>query len=1094
MIAQLPMLHATIRISVLGSLSILKEGQVVHLRRKDRALLAYLAITNRAHQRASLVELLCREADHPAAALRLLLSRIKAALGADILSTTGKDIALHTAICQVDLIAFEHLIATDTNHGRTEDLVEASNLYRGSLLDGLVLDDAPEFDFWLLGERARVHAQYLRILQELLSRAEQQTAWELAIHYARRLVEANPLGEEAHFALINLYNRTGQNDAARAQREYCRQLFRREFVSEPSVSFPSYQEQMIGLAPTPPLAVQPVHSLLERSEELQHLVEQWVRAQQGRRAFVLLEGEAGVGKSRLLREFLRTIPASSLHLLACSELTYTMPYAPWVEVLESSLNSADIAALPPIWRDYLLRLLPGFTARSGGEEANIPPIEGRELDRLFTAVAHILTTVKQPPLIIAIEDIHWADDVSLHLLGYLSRHLADRSILFIATLRLDEEVERPALQMVRDGLARDGALRLTLAPLSEAAIAELTARSWRVVSEADCKNFAARVARATGGNALFVTEILREVSAQAILPIDLPIPPSARELLHRRLVYLSAHQRQVIEALAILETPATFDQLCEISAQWAEDTATALDFGLRWGILTTVPEAPLRYVFSHDLLREAVIVLLSTARKQIIHRRIAHARDRAAANIPHGARLALAEYMVYHTISGDDSALLLRWAPLAIEQSTRLYAYTNALRIVELALQTYDRLVEQGEAHSYIRLAIQLRLQKIVLLNLLDRPLNDLKGSLTLVEEYLAQFPDPPLLAFFAYCQAILFADTLRYEEAIQAAEQAYQRYLALGATSDAAACRIVAAIDYIATSRNHVGYELSEQALRLYRQVHDLDGESISRVYLALATLYLGRVQEVIDQMEELLALPMTRESPLREAHICSQLAAAWSFFFNPAQVRRYVQRVIELHQRIDIPALACWASFFLALAEEQDDNHAEAERLYQETWQQAQQVNEHSLLAWVAQVIGRRAYFRGDVASAAEWLERSAAIRNGSTDIANMLSDLTWQARLLVASGDPVNAVQKTTQVITTIAHFHGEFYPIQAPDMYLAHAEALAANDDRVAAAVYASLALAELERFGEQIRDPEARAIYTASSFAHRIRSTASQWLA
>src|SRR5215210_222815 len=122
--------------------------------------------------------------------------------------------------------------------------------------------------------------------------------------------------------------------------------------------------------------------------------------------------------------------------------------------------------------------------------------------------------------------------------------------------------------------------------------------------------------KGTGGNPLFVTELVRELAHAAALPAPLPIPPSLRYLIQRRLGQLSASGRQVIEALAVLDAPATLSLAQQSSGRSEDETANAIDLGLRWRLLQPVVGGPApRFDFSHALMREALAIQLSDVRR-----------------------------------------------------------------------------------------------------------------------------------------------------------------------------------------------------------------------------------------------------------------------------------------------------------------------------------------------------------------------------------------------------------------------------------------------------------------------------------------------
>lgn len=1079
-------------IAVLGPLIAQRDGASPPLRRKARALLAYLAVTVRQHRRAALAALFCQDASDPAAALRLLLSRIRTQLGPTLLLLDGEHVALAATSCWVDLHVFEALLGPDPAAGSAEKLGAAVALYRGPLLDDVSLSDAPEFELWLLGERARLARRYSAALLRLLDLAEEAGDLDSAITYARALADASPLSEEAHGRLLRLYARAGQREVALAQFTHIQGLLRRELAAEPGPELIALHETLLagGLPeaprrPTPAaLGAQPSTTLLEREAELARLDDLWAELDEGRGAIALIEGEAGCGKSRLLREFARGLPGGSLRLGACTELARAQPYGPWAELLELQLAPADLAALPHVWRDELLRLLPGHAGRLNLSPPPAPRSDGADLERIGSAVAEAVAPRDAPPLLIIIEDLHWADESSLRLFGYLARRLARRPVLLVGTLRPSEAAAHPALQTLLEELSRRDVVRLAPRPLSDRAVAELTARMWGDLPAAVRPAVAARIARATAGNPLYVIELLRELAADPRVPEQLPVPRGIRELVGRRLARLPPASGEVLELLAVLTVPATLAEACAVSGQDLDAGATALDAGLRWGLLTVEPGAStLVYSYSHDLTREAVAVQLSPPRRQILHGRVARHLDGATARLAPGARLALAGRLLSHALAADDDELVLRWAPLAAEQAIRLYAYPVALEQIDRALESSGRL---GDRAADERAVFELLLRRLQLLISLGRSADEAATVLGRAEAWCDAHPEGQLRADLVYWRARLYDYQSRCRETIEPALEARVLYRQLGDRCAEAACLALAGDALLTLGANHRALVVCSQAIELYRDAGDQDGEAYCLSLLGLIAFNLGRPQEAIDRFEELLARTLAQQSLLGEARAHLMLALAWSSFYHPEHILAHAARARTIFETLQMPIMVARATLFLGAGSEAAGDLQRAETLYAAAWEQATQLSNDWIRGWAAQLLGRRAYWRGEIALAREWLTRAAAIREHNGEQSNLLSDLVWLARAALAQGDPQTALDLASRAVADM-HASDEYYVWETPDVYLVHAEALAANGDRPGAVAAVARAGKALEHFTAQIRDPDERRRYADRQLARRIRA-------
>jgi DNA-binding SARP family transcriptional activator len=267
-----------VRLQLLGTPHLLTQsGAALSLpHRKSRALLAYLAQTNRPHTRSSLSALFCQHSLDPARALRWHLSVIRRHLGAgSIITETGR-VQFNPQHVQVDASTFAAVLSGDLAHIPLVRLRATLAMYRGQFLDSLSLPDAPEFELWLLGQRAYFHHLYERGLSHLVGRLIADQAYETAMLWAQQLVQTNPLLEEGHTDLIWLYARLGERQAALDQYNYCRRLLKQELDTEPGPALVRLAEAIRAKRSLPPHLI---HSETNAPPNLTDHMAQ--RAQQG---------------------------------------------------------------------------------------------------------------------------------------------------------------------------------------------------------------------------------------------------------------------------------------------------------------------------------------------------------------------------------------------------------------------------------------------------------------------------------------------------------------------------------------------------------------------------------------------------------------------------------------------------------------------------------------------------------------------------------------------------------------------------------------------------------------------------------------------
>jgi DNA-binding SARP family transcriptional activator len=209
-------------------------GFVQPLRRQTRALLAYLVATGQARSRPFLYNLLFSETADPAGALRWHLSQIRRRLGGDALVVEGDLVQFNQQSAWADCVEFRRILRRPLAELTQEQLQVAIDLYRGEFLEALSLPDAPEYELWALSERAAFRRLYIRALDEINARLIAAHLYDLAITYAQRRLQLDPLVEAAHGQLIWLYAQTGQRQAAFRQYQQCRKILHDELAVEPS--------------------------------------------------------------------------------------------------------------------------------------------------------------------------------------------------------------------------------------------------------------------------------------------------------------------------------------------------------------------------------------------------------------------------------------------------------------------------------------------------------------------------------------------------------------------------------------------------------------------------------------------------------------------------------------------------------------------------------------------------------------------------------------------------------------------------------------------------------------------------------------------
>ncbi len=652
---------AQLSLSLLGGFQArLDRGPLLALPAKAQALLAYLAARpGQVHPRDKLAALLWGGTGQVQARrnLRHTLFDIRQAvrsLSPGVFVPEAQAIALEPAVVDVDVLTFERLVA----EGTAEAFERAVALYRGELLEGLSVDEPP-FEEWLLPERERLRELALEALARLLAYQSKGQATERAIQTAIRLLALDPLQEPAHRTLMRLYARQGRRSAALKQYQVCVGVLRRELGAEPEPETRRlYQDilQQRGRESVEPEVrptraarrtrqVEPVGEgpLVGREQELQQLRRALDEVRGGLGRVVVIVGEAGVGKSRLVTVVGADAREQGARMLLgrCYESQQILPFGPWVDALRGGGVSREIDILQdlaPVWRAELSRLLP---------EVGAPglPAPSDDLLRLFESVAQLverLTT--EDSLTLVLEDLHWADEMSLRLFAFVARRMRTVPALIVATAREEELASVPGLQGVLDEVASEPRfVRLALSPLSRGdTIALVRSLARRGSDETLIARLSERLWAASRGNPFIIVETMRaleEGTATDAAP-SLPLPERVRHVIAGRLDRLSPHGQQLAAVAAVIGREFEFPVLQIAAGLGVRDAAEGVEELVRRRVVHGIGE---RFDFTHERVREVVRDRLLTVNRKLLHGQVARALQEVyAENLePHYAALGL---------------------------------------------------------------------------------------------------------------------------------------------------------------------------------------------------------------------------------------------------------------------------------------------------------------------------------------------------------------------------------------------------------------------------------------------------------------------
>jgi DNA-binding SARP family transcriptional activator len=659
---------APLEVRLLGELQVARGGTVVPLpaSKKTRALLAYLCATGRSHLRETLCELLWDGPDDPRAALRWSLTKIRPLLDGEMVRLTAdrERVGFDPQGAVVDAAAVQALLAAGLDRAPLAALETAAGWFRGPFLEGLELASCHRFTAWCVAQREELRAAHVALLQALAARLRHDPLQGLRA--ARALLALDPLAESSHLAVVQLLIDLGRPHEALEQYERCRRLLEAELHTRPSAELEALR---IGLGAAPatpaPAPAAPRAAvglpLVGREAECVALDQALAaaRAGQGRQVLLVL-GDPGVGKTRVLEELRRRAGAGALYGRAF-EAELVRPYGAWIDALRST--AIDWTALPG--RAELGALLPELGGGPGGDR-----------NRLFEAVAGLLRALaaRSGLVVVVLDDLQWLDEASAALLHFLARTLEGAPVLLAAAARHGEvEDNAAALRLVR-GLEVDRRLRrLPLGPLAEGEVATLLAAAAPGVD-------AAVIHAESEGNPLFALELARS-RAQG----DPAATGTVGDLIAQRLGRLEERSRQVLPWAAALGRCFDPDILVRVTGLPAAELLAVLDDYERRGVVRSAGGAV--YDFAHDLVRQAAYRQMSEPRRRLVHLQIA----RALAELPDPDG-ALAGELAHHAGLGGDDEQAASACVRAAERCLALFAHAEGSEVVGRGLQHAARL------------------------------------------------------------------------------------------------------------------------------------------------------------------------------------------------------------------------------------------------------------------------------------------------------------------------------------------------------------------------------------------------------------------
>jgi DNA-binding CsgD family transcriptional regulator/tetratricopeptide (TPR) repeat protein len=469
-----------------------------------------------------------------------------------------------------------------------------------------------------------------------------------------------------------------------------------------------------------------MHTLIARQNQLQLLNSELALAQRGQGRVILLAGEAGVGKTRLMQAFVDQLEkASGLEVLIghCYDLRPAAPYGPFVELVRLLAEAHGYeplrSRLGP-WAGDLQRLLPELAPLNDSSVLD----EQSDKPRLFEAIVRALRPHEPERCrILIIEDLHWSDPTSQELFHYLARAIEREAILLIGTYRSDEIHRLHPLGSLLARLSRDRLLReIRLQRLSRGELAQLV---HSILEREPPTRFVDALYERTEGNPFFAEEVIDSLCANDHLDgllqaakegrrlDEFALPLSIRESVMRRAADLDPTTIKVVRAAAVVGRSFTFELLALLMPLSEEELLAALRQLVERQLIIEERGHDDQYSFRHELIRQTLNDDLLRRERRLQHRNVLTALEQ----LYNGKEELVIDQLAYHSLRARDSERTLRYSQQAGDRAVHMHAYREALGHYEAALEAGEGLTIIERAGLLERLghaAYALREQRVV--------------------------------------------------------------------------------------------------------------------------------------------------------------------------------------------------------------------------------------------------------------------------------------------------------------------------------------------------------------------------------------------